>query len=161
MGPRKLPLLTKYQVSRKHHVPSRAIWLVVTVVGLLSLLNIGSTAAFGAIIALSSLALYFSYFIAISCMLHARFRANPVQLGEWNLGRYGAAVNVFALIYTVWIMIFLPFPNTLPVTAVNMNYCGPIFGAVLLFTLSLWFLRGRKHWPGPNVEIIRLIVEQE
>jgi len=142
-------------------VPSRAIWLVVTVVGLLSLLNIGSTAAFGAIIALSSLALYFSYFIAICCMVHARFRANGVQLGEWNLGRYGLAVNIFALVYTVWVMIFLPFPNTLPVTAVNMNYCGPIFGAVLLFTLSLWFLRGRKHWPGPNVEIIRLVINQE
>jgi choline transport protein len=134
---------------------------VVTVVGLLSLLNIGSTAAFGAIIALSSLALYFSYFIAISCMLYARFQPNPVQLGGWNLGRYGVYVNAFALIYTVWVMIFLPFPTTLPVDGVNMNYCGPIFAAVLIFAVSLWFLRGRKHWPGPNIEIIRLIVSEE
>ena len=134
---------------------------MVTVVGLLSLLNIGSTAAFGAIIAISSLALYFSYFIAISCMLHTRFRANPVQLGGWNLGRYGVAVNIFALIYTVWVMIFLPIPNTLPVTAVNMNYCGPIFGAILIFALGLWFLHGRKHWPGLNIEIIQHVVHEE
>jgi choline transport protein len=131
-------------------------------VALLALLNIGSTAAFGAIIALSSLALYSSYLIAISCMLHARYRRpNPVKLGGWNMGRYGAAVNIFAIVYTVWIMIFLPFPNTLPVNAVNMNYCGPIFGAVLLFAVSLWFLRARKHWPGPNVDIVRLVVGPE
>ncbi|OCL11116.1 putative amino acid permease [Glonium stellatum] len=138
-------------ICHKYQVLSHAIWLVAIVVGLLSLLNIGSTAAFGAITAPSSLALYFSCFIAISCMLHARFRPNPVKLGGWNLGRYGIAVNIFALIHTAWIMIFLPFSSTLPVTPVNMNYCGPIFAAVLIFT----------HWHGLNVEIIQLVTRDE
>lgn len=149
------------QVSAKRQVPVRAVWLAVVVVGLLALLNIASTAAFGAIIALSSLALYFSYLIAISCMLFARYRPDPVKLGGWNLGRYGPAVNVLALLYTVWVMIFLPFPNTLPVTGVNMNYCAPIFVAVVLFAISLWFLRARKHWAGPNVEVIKYVAAQE
>ena len=129
---------------------------------LLALLNIGSTAAFGAIIALSSLALYFSYFIAISCMAFARFnKAEPLRLGGWNLGRWGLSINAFALLYTLWIMIFLPFPSTLPVSGSNMNYAGPIFGAVLLLVISLWVLLARKRWGGLDVKIIDYVVSAE
>ena len=129
---------------------------------LLALLNLGSTAAFGAIIALSSLALYFSYFIAISCMVYARFnKAEPLKVGGWNLGRWGLSINAFALIYTIWIMIFLPFPSTLPVTGTNMNYAGPIFAAIFLLAISLWVLLARKRWAGPSVEIINYVVSAE
>ena len=129
---------------------------------LLALLNIGSTTAFGAIIALSSLALYFSYFIAISCMMYARFnKAEPLKLGGWNLGCWGSSINTFALVYTLWVMIFLPFPSTLPVTSSNMNYAGPIFGAVLLFAGSLWVAVARKRWAGPRVEVIEYVVASE
>ena len=129
---------------------------------LLALLNIGNTAAFGAIIALSSLALYFSYFIAISCMMYARLnKTEPLKLGGWNLGRWGLSINAFALTYTFWIMIFLPFPSTLPVTGTNMNYAGPIFEAILLLAITLWVLLARKRWPGPSVEIINYVVSAE
>ena len=129
---------------------------------LLALLNIGNTAAFGAIIALSSLALYFSYFIAISCMMYARFnKAEPLKLGGWNLGRWGPWINAFALTYTLWIMVFLPFPSTLPVTGSNMNYAGPIFGIVLLFAISFWVLLARKRWAGPSADIIEYVVTVE
>ena len=129
---------------------------------LLALLNLGNTVAFGAIVALSSLALYFSYFIAIGCMIFARFnKAEPLKLGGWNLGRWGLSINAFALLYTFWIMIFLPFPSTLPVTGSNMNYAGPIFGVVLLFAISLWVLQARKRWVGPNIEIIEYVVTAE
>lgn len=125
---------------------------------LLALLNIGSVAAFGAIVALSSLALYFSYFIAIGCMMYARYdTGNPIQLGGWNMGRFGPSVNTFALVYTLWVMIFLPFPSTLPVTGSNMNYAGPIFTGVVLFAVILWFAWARKRWAGLNVEIIEYV----
>lgn len=95
------------------------------------------------------------------CMIYARLGPEPVKLGEWNLGRAGLPVNIFALTYTIYVMIWLPFPATLPVTGVNMNYAGPIFIAVFIFAISLWFLRARKHWPGPNEKIVRLVVGQE
>jgi hypothetical protein len=47
-----------------------------------------------------------------------------------------------------------------PVTGVNMNYCGPIFLAVVLFATTLWFVRARKHWDGPNVEIVKYVIAQ-
>ena len=129
---------------------------------LLALLNIPSATAFGAIIALSSLGLYFSYFIAIGCMMYARFnRKDPVQLGGWNLGRWGPFINVFALVYTFWIMIFLPFPNTIPVSGSKMNYAGPIFGFVLLFAVFTWFMWARRWWTGPDVKSMQHVMDSE
>lgn len=89
---------------------------MVILVSLICLLNIGSGTyiAFGAITSLSSLALYISYAIAISSMLYARYiNKTPLRLGEWNLGRFGGAINVFALVYTLYMIIWLPFPGTL------------------------------------------------
>jgi amino acid transporter len=152
-------------VHPHHLVPIRAVWLALVVVMLLSLLNIGSTTAFGAITALSSLALYFSYATAISSMLYARWQdytgREPLQLGGWHLGRWGVYINSFALVYTLYCMIFLPIPSTIPVTGVNMNYAGPIFLFVFAIALLLWVVRARKHWPGPNVAIIDYIKAQE
>ena len=129
---------------------------------LLALLNIGSSAAFGAIIALSSLGLFASYFIAISSMMFARYnKKEPLELGGWNMGRIGPAVNVFALVYTVWVSIFLPFPETLPVTGVNMNYCGPIFVAIFVVAISTWYLYARKNWAGPNAAIVHYVINND
>ncbi|KAH8714675.1 amino acid/polyamine transporter I [Ilyonectria robusta] len=147
-------------VSPKHRVPIRSIVLTVFLVCALCLLNIGSSSyvAFGAITSLSSMALYISYAIAISSILYARFNSAGLKLGEWNLGRYGLYVNAFALVYTLYIIVFLPFPSTLPVTAANMNYCGPVMVFVLFVTLALWFLRAKKHWTGPNLTILDFVI---
>ena len=152
-------------VDSKHQVPIRSIWLSLVVVMLLSLLNIGSTTAFGAITALSSLALYFSYGTAILSMLAARWAnshgGERLELGGWNLGRYGVYINCFALVYTLYMMIWLPIPSTIPVTAQNMNYAGPIFLGVFLIALGLWFVRARTHWPGPNIAVMNFVKAQE
>ncbi|KAK7756439.1 hypothetical protein SLS62_001665 [Diatrype stigma] len=160
--------------------------LVVCALGLLNLGGASSYVAFGAIAALGSLALYLSYAIAIASVLHARLRLRRADVpspsfhpssssssssaamtmkprrlmddAEWNLGQYGAPVNVFALAYTLYAMVWLPFPSTLPVTASNMNYCGPAMLIVLLVVLVLWFAWARKNWPGPNLTILEFIV---
>lgn len=127
----------------------------------LCLLNIGSSSyvAFGAITALSSIALYISYAIAIGSMLYTRYSKNAtLQLGEWNLGRYGPAINIFAMVYTLWMIVFLPIPSTLPVTGANMNYSGPVMVLVLIIALTLWFARAKRHWQGPNITIIDFVM---
>jgi hypothetical protein len=37
----------------------------------------------------------------------------------------------------------------MPVTALNMNYGGPVMGAVILFALVDWFIWGRKRFSVP------------
>ncbi|CAI7669419.1 unnamed protein product [Penicillium bialowiezense] len=146
-------------IDRKHNVPIRAVWLPVLVVMILACLNIASSAAFGAFVALGSIGLFVSYFIAIACMVHNRFQADTAPLGNWNMGHWGLSVNVFALVYTAWVTVWLAFPSTLPVTGPTMNYAAPIFGATTLFALGYWFVKGRLRWEGLNKEVVRLAVE--
>ncbi|KAG9773930.1 Choline transport protein [Exophiala dermatitidis] len=154
-------------IDAKHHVPINALWLPIVIVMLLALLNVGSTAAtaFSAFTALSSLGLYTSYIIAISCLLHARWTGRlsdkpgaPVQYGGWKMWKgVGAPMNVFALCWTIYLTIWLPFPTTLPVTGTNMNYALPIYTFVVLASLAYWFVWGKKNWPGLNLSAIGMI----
>jgi amino acid transporter len=126
---------------------------------ILACLNIASSAAFGAFVALGSIGLFVSYFIAIACMVHNRFQADAAPLGNWNMGFMGLPVNVFALVYSAWVTVWLAFPSALPVTRQNMNYAAPIFFVTTLFAFLYWFIKGRTRWEGLNKEVVRLVVE--
>lgn len=75
-------------VDQKTRIPLRAVVRTVFLLCALCLLNIGSETyvVFGAIMALSSLALYLSYAIAIASMLYSRFFKPDLEFGQWNLG---------------------------------------------------------------------------
>ena len=110
-------------ISPRHRVPVRSIWLPSFIVMCLACLNIASYAAFGAFIALSTLALFASYAIAIGCMLRARLQ-NKVVFGGWNLGRFGVPINIFALIYSGWIMVICCFVSpAYPCSAFQSSAC--------------------------------------
>ncbi|KAK6443005.1 hypothetical protein LTR95_000718 [Oleoguttula sp. CCFEE 5521] len=144
-------------VDPRQRVPVRSVWLPMLLVALLSLLNLASYTAFSVIISLSTFGLYQSYFIAIACMLSARLSG---RIGEapWSLGRAGVAVNVFALVYTAWLGIFMVFPNYLPIDPNYMNYALPINTLIWIIALVTWFAWARNHWPGLNIELIDKIV---
>jgi choline transport protein len=144
-------------IDPTHRIPIRSIWLPIFLVMCLTCLNIASSAAFGAITSLASLALYISYGIAISCMLRARI-LHRVQYGEWVLGKLGIPINIYALLYTGWMAVFFCFPEYLPATGPTFNYALPIFVLVVLFALLLWFLQARVHWPGLNKEVIDIVL---
>jgi choline transport protein len=145
------------QVSPTKKVPLRALYLVAVVTVLLSLINIGSTTAFNAILSLSTLALYVSYLIPITLLTLKRLHhdTHDMAWGPFHLGRWGLPINIFGIIYAVYVSIFLPFPPTQPVTWVNMNYAGPVLGAVLVFGAFDWFVRGRRHFHGPTVKVAK------
>lgn len=94
---------------------------------LLSLINIGSAVAFNAILSLSTLALYVSYLIPIVLLVMKRFRKESIGLGPWNLGRWGLAINLYAVIFGVFVVIWLPFPSV----------CIPTTSFMRMFELSL------------------------
>jgi choline transport protein len=123
----------------------------------LECLNIGSYAAFGALISLASLALFTSYAIAISCMLRARLM-DGIRPGSCSLGAYGVPINIFALTYTGWMMVIFCFPQYLPVTGDNFNYALPIFTFVIVVAILLWFARAKKTRPGLNKDIIDTVM---
>jgi choline transport protein len=148
-------------VDKKHRVPVRAVVLNCCIAAVLALLNLGNRTyvALGAITSLSSMAAQASYLIILGCIIYARFTTG-IKVEAWNMGRAGLVINIIALVYTIWVLIFLPFPNNLPVTASNMNYSGPVFGLVLIGSISWWFLRAKHTWEGPNREIVDYILKQ-
>lgn len=160
------------RVDRRYRVPVRAVWLPVVIVSLISLFSVGNTATatvFSAFTALSSLGLYSSYIVAILCLLHARLTGrvgegseHPVQYGEWRLPRgLATPLNCVALVWTVYLTIWLPFPTTLPVTGTNMNYAGPIYAVVVCAAIGYWFAWGKAHWPGLNQSSIINVVRND
>ncbi|KAK6431632.1 hypothetical protein LTR95_012209 [Oleoguttula sp. CCFEE 5521] len=50
----------------------------------------------------------------------------------------------------VYIIIFLPWPSTVPVTLKTLNWSGPVFGFVMLLALFDWFISGRKRFVAPH-----------
>lgn len=149
-------------VDGTHRVPARAVVLVIVLVTILSFLNLesGTFVALSAITSLSCMAIYFSYIIVLACVLHYRL-TQGFPPSAWSLGSFGTIINIAALLYTSYAIIWLPFPNYLPVTAENMNYSGPVLLLVLIGAVSLWVVRAKKHWPGPNQAVIDFVLKSE
>lgn len=149
-------------VDGRYRIPFRAVWLTSCLVALLTLLNLGSATyiALGAITSLSSMAMYLSYAVVFAVVLHARSTGPGLALGPWNLGRWGRLVNGVALAYTVYVIVWLPFPQTTPVDAAEMNYSGPMLAAVLVLAASLWVVR-RKRWEGPNRAVVDIALKAD
>jgi choline transport protein len=126
---------------------------------LLNLINLGSTTAFFAILSLNTLALYISYIIPMVFLVMTKLRGDHIPYGPFRLGRWGLPINIFAIIYAIFIAIFLPFPPFLPVTAKTMNYGGPVMGFVILFALADWFTSGRKRFHVPVNPVSMEMVE--
>jgi choline transport protein len=122
---------------------------VVVVVCALLLINIGSSTAFFAILSLTTVALYISYIIPIFFIILWKIRGAHIPYGPIRLGRWGLPINLLALCYGIFIVIWLPFPPYMPVTASNMNYGGPVVGAVILFALIDWFVSGKNRFVPP------------
>ncbi|OCK96679.1 amino acid transporter [Cenococcum geophilum 1.58] len=131
-------------------MPTRALGLVAVLCALIGLITVGSTSAFFAVISLGALALYISYVVPIFLFLLRKLQGQHPQYGPFNLGRFGIPVNIFAVCYCIFVIVWLPFPAILPVTAANFNYAGPIMFAVIVIALVDWFVSGHKRFQVPT-----------
>lgn len=133
-------------------IPLNALSLIAVALGLLALINIGSSTAFNAFISLPALALYISYFFPILFLFLRRVspsRGAAIPWGPFKLGVWGPVVNLGAMCYLVFVLIWMPFPSLLPVDGVSMNYAGPIVGAIMVGALGDWCFSGRKRFQVP------------
>ena len=115
----------------------------------ISLISLGSAVAFNAITSLQLLALVFTYLLTIGCLVWRRLFGNPLPRGSWSLGRFGMAINVFALAYSLYLMIFIAFPTEVPVSLVTFNWAPVMFGGVVVLALGYYIIHARKVYDGP------------
>jgi choline transport protein len=140
------------RVHPKLKIPINALCFVAVFLCLLALINIGSSTAFNAFISLPALALYISYFFPIFFLFWRRLSsstASPIPWGPFNLGKFGPYINLGAMSYIIFVLVWMPFPGSLPVNGSNMNYAGPIVGAVIVAAVLDWCINGRKRFRVP------------
>lgn len=140
------------KVDPRFAIPLYSIGLTALISCLLGLINIGSSVAFNAIISLVAAGFFSTYIITISLMIRKRLSGEPIEFGPWNMGKWGMAVNVYAVAYSIIVTVFSFFPPATPVTAVSMNWSCAVYGGVIIFGLVFWMVSGRKQWQGPLMD---------
>lgn len=131
------------------NIPLNAVLVSLTVTSLLSLINIGSSAALNAILSLTTVSLLTSYIIVISTLILKRLRREPLPARRWNLGKWGLPINIAAVCYLLPIYVFAFFPAATPVEPSSMNWAIVIYAAILIFATLYYFVHGHKVYVPP------------
>jgi choline transport protein len=130
-------------------MPLNALALISVVAFILSLIYIGSSTAYNAIVSLTAIGLNISYVIPISFFLLRKVRGPPLAYGPFKLGRWGIPVNLASLAYLIFIITWMPFPQVLPVDRETMNYAGPVLIVIILAAFTDWQFSGHKRFQVP------------
>ena len=138
----------------KKNIPSNSILLTCMITVLLSLINLGSATAFNAIISLQVCAIMLTYTVSIACVLYRR-TAHPelIPTARWSLGKWGVPVNIIGLIYVTFTFFWSFWPNTIPVTLDTFNWSVVLFVGILIISLLMYLVQGRKVYLGPVIDI--------
>lgn len=131
--------------------PINAVLVVWAIVILETLITLGSTVAFDAINSLTTLALSSTYFISLACMFWRRC-AGGLPASAWSLGRAGPPLNLLGMVFCIFLIVFLPWPIAVPVTAQNFNWSSVMFTGIMIIATA-YFFRARKVYTGPVVDV--------
>ena len=154
-----------YKINKTTQTPIYSVWLFVIVCVLINLIGLGSYTAIAAIFSLTAIALDWSYCIPILCkMIYGKFEPGPFHLGKFSFW-----INLYAVLWTLFVSIIFVLPSVVPVTPQNvsvspelasklianygqMNYVSVIMVAVALFAIIYWYAAGRFYYTGPRVK---------
>ncbi|KAF9701300.1 hypothetical protein EKO04_000141 [Ascochyta lentis] len=134
-------------------VPIPALFLVGFICCLLSLINLGSAAAFNSLVSLPTIALYISYVVPIALLTARQLAGRHPKYGPFQLGKWSVPVKICAMVYLIYVIVFVAFPASRPVTSLTMNYAPPILVGFLIIAMLDWFVRGRKKFEVPTAAL--------
>lgn len=134
-------------------MPLNALCVSLVIVSLLSLINIGSSVAFNAIMSLGTAALLSSYLISITCVRIRRWRNQPLPPARWSMGKFTPICDTISILVLLIIWLFSFFPLTKEVDAKTMNWGVAIFGGVVIVSLGYYMLHARKVYKGPVTRV--------
>jgi choline transport protein len=149
-------MVIEQQVNRTWTIPLNALCVSLVIVCLLSLINLGSSVAFNAIISLGVAALISSYIVSIFCLRLKRWRGEPLPPARWSMGKIASSVETIAILFLVVVWVFTFFPLTREITLETMNWSSVIFFSVVLISLVYYFAYARSIYTGP-VALVRAV----
>ncbi|GAB7354742.1 hypothetical protein MBLNU459_g5153t1 [Dothideomycetes sp. NU459] len=133
-----------------YDIPMNAVLTSYTFAMLLSLINLGSAAAFNIITSLATGALLCSYIVSITCVIIKRLRGEPLLPRRWDLGRLGLPMNIVAVLFLCLIFVLSFFPQSpVDLSAATFNFNIVIFSGVFLIAGVYFLVHGRKVYTGP------------
>jgi len=131
-------------------IPLNAIIFSFLFTSLLSLIQLGSSTAFNAILSIGVVALLTSYITSMSCLLLKRIRGEELLPRRWSLGvPMGWACNIIGLAYLILAFVMAFFPLGQPVTAETMNWACAVYGGVGLLSIVWYFVHARHTYVAP------------
>lgn len=139
------------KVNPHRRLPVNAVLFSAAFTILISLINLGSSDAFNAILSLAAVAQMGTYGISISCVLYRRITApHLLPKAEWGLGRWGIPVNAIAVAYAWFVWFWMFWPMAIPIVPVaSMNWAIVMFFGVLFIGAVFYALKARKTYFGP------------
>lgn len=140
-------------VNKRLQIPVTAVLVSTIITVLLSLINIGSTAAFNAIASVMIAALFTTYILSISAFIRARMLPGGIPRARFSLGVLGLPINVFAVAYLCFAIIFTFFPTANNPTPVDMNWSILVFGFVVMFAIVQYLIHGRHIYQAPVTQV--------
>lgn len=144
------------RVDNVKEIPANAVLLSCLITMTLSLINIGSTTAFNAIVSLQVVSLMFTYVCSLSCVLYQRIRhPELIPTARWSLGRWGVLINLLGLVYASFSFFWSFWPAYTPTTAEDFNWSVLIFVVVFVACLFAYHFQGRRVYQGP-VKTVKL-----
>ncbi|KAF2095068.1 amino acid transporter [Rhizodiscina lignyota] len=140
------------KVTKKHHLPVNACFLIAFLSIAICAAVIGSYVAFSAITAAATVGTNLSYLFPI--VARQTLGRSTFQPAKWNLGRWSIPVSVIASGYIMFLFVVLMLPQLYPVNAQTLNYCPVVIGGITVIALGGWFfpfgLGGRYWFTGPK-----------
>ncbi|KAL2037449.1 hypothetical protein N7G274_009729 [Stereocaulon virgatum] len=156
------------RLDARTSIPIYTIGVTTFISMLLSLIILGSSLALVNITSLTVAGLYSSYLLSTGMLLWRRttgvikphsdaitdLGTSQLCWGPWRIPEpFGTFNNVIACLYLVLILFWSFWPQETPVTPSTMNFSVLVFGGTVLFSGVWYFLRARKHFNGPVMEI--------
>ena len=135
-------------IYQRTKTPLANVLLVFVVDALLLLLQLASSTAFVAIIAIAALGYQISYLMPI--FFRCTAARNTFPKGEFHLGRFGFPIAIISSIWLTVTSIFMFFPAEYPVTKDNMNYAVVVIGGILSIAAVYWLVSARHWFVGPK-----------
>ncbi|PCG90914.1 Amino acid/polyamine transporter I [Penicillium occitanis (nom. inval.)] len=136
------------KVNSTTGTPLYAVWFSVFWCIAINLIGLGSYTAILGVFNITAIALDWSYIIPVVCKL----LWNRFEPGPWHMGKYSTAVNLWAVIWTVFASVIFFFPTSRPVDGETMNYAIVFMAFILLCAMVYWYVRGKKFYVGPLKE---------
>ena len=100
-----------------------------------------------------TIALYASYLVPITLLTLRQLAGRHPKYGPFQFGGWSVPIKLCAMVYLIYVMIFVAFPAYRPVTSLTMNYAPPILAGFLLIAMVDWVFRAHNKFEVPTAPL--------